>query len=712
MRIRSNKAPNNAQFQPALHARACTPPVASVAAFKKLGSWPKTTQPLRLLNRCLVLRFEDRPMHTDTALVPATATTSAHAAAQPIAAAAPLQLAHLDAKVVVVDDESLNCDALTAFLHSCGYQRVASLPSTHLRAARLADEQPDLVLLDLSHPDAEDVLRFMQADRWLRQVPVIVMSGHNDRATRLRALELGAADFLLMPVDPRELDLRLRNTLDAKARRDQLVLTDALTGLPNRESSLQRLDWAVKHAQRRGHVGAILQVGLTRFKKLTDAYGPRVGDELLRAVALRLTLTLRDTDMVAFGLTTQAKPKPSGERRGAREGKGNSAMLLSGGGEEFTVLLPLIERAEHAAVVARRIIDCMAASFTVADHALFVNCRIGIAVFPNDSTDTDTDTVLRHAGVAMRHQADSADSALSEFRFYGEALNARVEQRMSLENELRRALDQGELRIYYQPKINVHNGRLCGAEALVRWQHPTRGLLQPSEFVGAAEEGGLIGQLGSWVLREALRQLADWRAHDWQLPQVAVNVSSLQFHRAGLSTAVRQALADAKLAGSSLCLELTESAIIDSGAHVAQTLQEIKALGVQLALDDFGTGYSSLSHLQRFPIDEIKIDRSFLAECGVAGAATGTTAIATAIIAMGRGLGLRVVAEGVETPAQLNFIRAHGCDAYQGFLHSKPLSAHAFGAMLAAASIANPLQTEPARVTSWSETTSGEDALA
>ncbi len=623
-----------------------------------------------------------------------------------------MPLPHLDATVVVIDDESLNADALTAFLRSCGYRRVVSLPSTHLRAVRLVEEQPDLVLLDLSHAHAEDVLHFMQADRWLRQVPVIVMTEHNDRAIRLRALGLGATDFLLMPVDPHELDLRLRNTLDAKARRDQLVRTDTLTGLPNRESSLQQLDWAVKHAQRRGHVGAVLQLGLARFKELTDAYGPRVGDELLRAVALRLQSTLRDTDMVTHGLASAAKAKLVDDRRSARERSG--AMLLSGGSDEFTVLLPMVERADDAAVVARRIVEHMEASFTVAEHALFVHCRIGIAVFPNDSADTDT--VLKHAGVAMRHQAQPAAQDRSEFRFYGAELNARAAQRLALENELRSALAHDELRLYYQPKIDVADGHLCGAEALVRWQHPTRGLLLPGDFIRAAEEGGLIGQLGNWVLREALRQLAAWKKHHGVLAQVAVNLSSMQFQRAGLSREVQQALADARVTGSSLCLELTESAIIDSGPQVAQTLNEIKALGVQLALDDFGTGYSSLSHLQRFPIDEIKIDRSFLsdfqhADARTAGSPKTATAIATAIIAMGRSLGLRVVAEGVENQAQLEFLRAQGCHAYQGFLHSQPLSANAFGALLVASANSPRMEPNPVLLRPWSQTRSGEPAL-
>ncbi len=574
-----------------------------------------------------------------------------------------LALAPAQAGIVVIDDEPLNSTALVEFLHGAGYHRVTSLlgPEATLRALR--DELPDLLLLELgsSQPDAFELMQQMQADSLLRRVPVIVLTAQHDRASRLRALELGAADFLVKPVDAAELDLRLRNVLAAKAYRDQLAHTDHLTGLPNRESLLWRLDWALRQARRRGTVGAVLQIGLDRFKQVNDALGPAKGDELLRAVSQRLVAGLRDSDTLT------------------RVPAGLSSTLLSrGSGDEFTVLLSAVERAEDAAVVARRLIERMGTPFEIAGHEIFVSCRIGMAVFPGDGTDTNA--VLRNAGLAMRHARHADAMAGADCQFYADELNTQSLHDLKLERELHHALERNEFRLHYQAKVDVASGQLCGAEALVRWQHPQRGLIGPGEFIPVAEGAGLIAQLGDWVLREALRQLATWRQEGLLLQQVAVNVSSRQLLRAELCDEVRQALSSADVDAPRLCLELTESSIIDSGPQVAETLNRIKQLGVQLSLDDFGTGYSSLSHLRRFPLDEIKVDRSFVTDCD---SDPNNGAITAAIIAMAHSLGLRVVAEGVETPQQLEFLRAHGADAFQGFLYARPRPAAEFAALLA-----------------------------
>jgi diguanylate cyclase (GGDEF)-like protein len=456
------------------------------------------------------------------------------------------------------------------------------------------------------------------------------------------------------------LKLRLHNTLAAKAYRDQLAHTDPLTGLPNREALLWRLEGALQHAQRHGSVGAVLLFGLDRFGQINDALGPTVGDELLHAVALRLVAGLRESDVVA--------------RRGEAA---NTVLLARGSGDEFTVLLPLIEREEDAAVVARRLIGRLASPFAVAGQELFLSCRVGIAVFPGDSSDKDT--ILQQAGVAMRHVRGASTVGGARLAFYSDRLNASTLDRLTLERELHHALERDELRLHYQPQVDLVSGRLRGAEALVRWQHPQRGLLGPGEFIGVAEASGLIGRLGHWVLREALRQLAQWRREGLALAQLSVNVSSLQLQRGALSEDVREALADSGVDGPSLCLELTESAIIDSGAQVTDTLARIKQLGVQLALDDFGTGYSSLTHLRRFPIDELKIDRSFVTDCD---SDASIAAIAGAIIAMAHRLGLRVVAEGIETEPQREFFRVNGADAFQGYLFARPLPATEFSTLL------------------------------
>ncbi len=568
--------------------------------------------------------------------------------------------ARADASLVIVDDEALNSEPLAAFLRGVGYLRIAILRFDEATAQTLSDEQPDLVLLGLALNPANGfgLLGAMQADRTLRHVPVIALTSEDDRANRLRALELGAADFLVRPVDARELDLRVRNTLAAKAYRDRLAHTDHVTGLPNRESLTGRLDAALRHSQRHGNCGGVLQLGLDRFRQINDALGPAVGDALLHAVAQRLASGLRDSDTVAGPQAARTAP-----------------LLSRGSGDEFTLLLPWLERVDDAAVVARRMIERMNQPFGLAGHELVVSCRIGISAFPHDGADKDS--LLKQASVAMRHARQHGGG----FQFYSEALNSTALHRIDLERELRHALERSEFVLHYQAQADVTTGQVCGAEALVRWQHPTRGLLGPGEFIEVAEESGLIGRLGDWVLRESLRQLAAWRGVGLVLPQIAVNVSSLQLQRAELCDDVRDALRSAGVDGASLCVELTESAIIESGPQVAETLAAIKRLGVCLALDDFGTGYSSLTYLRRFPIDELKIDRSFVTDCDTE---ANNSAITAAIVAMSHSLGLRVVAEGVETPAQLAFIRAHGADRYQGYLFERPLPAAAFGAMLAA----------------------------
>jgi diguanylate cyclase len=583
---------------------------------------------------------------------------------------------HHEARIVVIDDEPLNTDALTQFLRAAGYAQVQGLDGAAASVQRLRAELPDLVLLELApaQADALDLLQRLQADHLLRHVPVIVLTAHDDLANRLRALALGAADFLHKPVDAGEFTLRLRNTLAAKAYRDQVAHTDPLTGLPNRSALQWRLDWAMRHAQRHGTAGAVLQLGFDRFEQINDALGPAVADELLHAVSQRLVAELRDSDVVARGdaaLSTHT-----------------TALLSRGSGDEFSVLLPVIERVEDAAAVAARLIERLAAPFRVGGHELFVACRVGMAVFPGDEAQThthtnththaDTDGVLQQAGVAMRHSRH-AGPAGGGYQFYRDDLNALSLRRLTMARELHHALERGELVLHYQPQVEARSGRVCGAEALVRWLHPQRGLLGPAEFIPVAEEAGLIARLGCWVLHEALQQLAAWRADGLLLPQMAVNVSSMQLQHPRLRDEVAAALGQAGLAGSDLCLELTESAMIDGGPQVTTTLEAIKRLGVGLSLDDFGTGYSSLTHLRRFPIDEIKIDRSFVGDCSSAG---GNAAITAAIIAMARRLCLRVVAEGVEEPQQLAFIVEHEADVAQGYLFSRPLAAREFGLYL------------------------------
>jgi EAL domain-containing protein (putative c-di-GMP-specific phosphodiesterase class I) len=332
-----------------------------------------------------------------------------------------------------------------------------------------------------------------------------------------------------------------------------------------------------------------------------------------------------------------------------------------------------------AGTVAQRILDIVAAPFNIGGHELFVTCCIGIALYPADGTARDP--ILKAAAVSMRHaKRERRDS----YRYFSKELNAQSLDRLSLETELRRAIERGELELFYQPKVDLKSNRLVGAEALVRWRHPQRGMVSPGDFIPLAEETGLIIPLGQWVLNTACQQVRTWEAAGRQPPRVSVNVSSHQFRQRTLARDVQAALSGSGIAARHLCLELTESAIMEHAQDNVRTLMALKDSGVSLSIDDFGTGYSSLSYLKRFPIDEIKIDRSFVS--GVE-RDKDNAAIVTAVIAMAHSLGLRVVAEGVETPLELAYLLQQGCDECQGFLYSRPLPAADFGALLMAQSL-------------------------
>ena len=336
------------------------------------------------------------------------------------------------------------------------------------------------------------------------------------------------------------------------------------------------------------------------------------------------------------------------------------------------MLLPVIQRAEQAATVATRIRNAMAAPFHVAGNPLIVTCCIGIAVFPADGANRDV--ILGNAGVAMTH---AKQQGRDRHEFYGKEMNDRSLARLALERDLRQALEHNEFSLVYQGKAGVKGGRLVGAETLLRWRHPERGIVSPAEFIPIAEEIDLIAPLGEWVLRSACRQIHAWNTAGIAAPRISVNVSARQMHEAGFEKSVRQILDESRIGGASIVLELTESALMKDPDKTVAILKSLRETGVGISIDDFGTGYSSLAYLRRFPLDELKIDKSFLME-----ATEDSAAIASAIIALGHSLRLKVVAEGVEHEHQLDFLRSRNCDEYQGYLFSKPIPAAAFEVLM------------------------------
>jgi diguanylate cyclase (GGDEF)-like protein/PAS domain S-box-containing protein len=429
----------------------------------------------------------------------------------------------------------------------------------------------------------------------------------------------------------------------AEQRLHYLAYYQDLTGLPNRRLFGHLVDQALMVAQRNEASGCVLYLDLNRFKIINGTLGRAIGDELLRLVAQRLRGALRDQDVVGH---------------------------LSG--DEFAIGLFDIRQLFEATTVAHKLQTALALPFEVQGHDLRVGASIGIAVFPQDGQDAET--LLRMADIAMERAKDDAKNPDHSVAFYRLDMNESMQERMQIESGLRHALSHDELLLHYQPKFEIGSGRLVGAEALVRWNHPVRGMIPPIDFIPLAETTGLIVQVGAWVLEQACYQAATWQRTGLPPLRVAVNVSAREFTQS-LPGRVAETLKRYQLDAQWLELEITESTLMHDIDGVIAIMDRISALGVALSLDDFGTGYSSLSYLKRFPIDTLKIDRSFTTGIPLD---PSDCAIASTIISMGRKLGHRVIAEGVETLDQLEFLKQAGCDEVQGYLYGRPMAAADF----------------------------------
>jgi diguanylate cyclase (GGDEF)-like protein len=422
----------------------------------------------------------------------------------------------------------------------------------------------------------------------------------------------------------------------AQERVQFLAYFDPLTGLPNRTLLRDRLTTALAGAPRRGDKVALLFLDLDRFKVVNDSLGHSCGDLLLKDVAERLKKWARQQDTVARL-----------------------------GGDEFLIVLNNVKDVADAAVAAQRFMDAMAAEFTLQGHSFSVSCSLGISIFPEHGTDVET--LMKNADAAMY---SAKDNGRANFRFFTEEMNAQGVERLRLESSLRQALGKNELFLMYQPQMDIATGRITGLEALLRWQHPELGLVPPDRFIRIAENSGLIIPIGEWVLRTACSQSRKWQEEGLPAVQIAVNVSAVQFRQENFCELIRRVLHETGLAPKYLELEITESLLLSNADVMFSVFQELKAIGLRLAIDDFGTGYSSLSYLKKFPVNKLKIDRSFIRDVPVN---ADDTAITTAIISMAKSLNLKVIAEGVENEAQLSFLRAHQCDEIQGYYFSKPL---------------------------------------
>jgi len=554
--------------------------------------------------------------------------------------------------ILIVDDEMVSRYTVEVLLAQEGYTLVfAECGEDALeKAVKLI---PDLMLLDVMMPgmDGFEVCQRLRANPRLAELPIVMITALDDRDSRLRGIEAGADDFMSKPFDRAELRARVRTITRLNRYRrlieteEQLVYLanyDMLTSLPNRNLLLERLRQTLTHAGRSHQNVAILALDLDNFQMINDGVGHEVGDNMLREVAQRLTRTVSSM--------------------------GATVARLSG--DEFVVIFDTNNFVKEVSEMAQLMLDNISQQMILSNHEVVITASIGISVYPSDGQEASV--LLKNANTAL---ARAKAAGKNTYQFFTTEMNKVALERLILENQLRKALTYNQLCLYYQPQIDSNTGHFVGMEALLRWQHPKLGLLSPVKFVPVAEEMGLIIPIGEWVLRTACQQNKAWQRAGFPSIRVSVNVSSRQIQPTNLLQTVTEALTDSGLNPNYLELELTESMLISEEDNqkdsILAVLKELKAMGVLIAIDDFGTGYSSLSYLKRFPVNTLKIDRSFIRDIGKN---EDDAAITSAIIAMAHSLRLTVVAEGVENLEQLTFLQGQQCEIIQGYFFSPPIS--------------------------------------
>ncbi|MBI3561995.1 MAG: EAL domain-containing protein [Gammaproteobacteria bacterium] len=558
-------------------------------------------------------------------------------------------------RLLLVEDSPDDAELLLRELQRGGfnpyYRRVET--AEQMRSA-LDTETWDIVIADYSMPtfSAAGALRLLNGMGM--DLPFIIVSGTIGEATAVAAMKAGAHDYLtknnlarLVPAvrrEVREAEVR-RARNDAEARIKHMAYHDPLTDLPNRLMFFERLKQTMLEADRHGRLVGVMLLDLDRFKTINDTLGHEVGDILLQRVAERLRVCVRGGDTIArFG------------------------------GDEFMAVLADLGDSSNATRALEKILQCFAQPFRINARELFVTASLGITLYPAD--EKDVHALLRNADVAMYRAKELGRNG---YQFYTSEMTVKAEKFLTLENDLRHAFEYGEFYLEYQPIADCASGKVIGMEALLRWNHRKHGLIPPTQFIQLAEEIGLIVPIGEWVLRTACLQCRDYQIPGQPPLRLSVNLSARQFYQQKLVECIETILQETGFDPRRLDLEITETVIMQQQESAIDTMRRLKTMGIQLAIDDFGIGYSSLNYLKRFPIDSIKIDQSFVHDIPDD---LDNAAIAIAIITLARTLGLRVIAEGVEVAAQLDFMRSHGCNAIQGYRFSKSLPATEFEAFL------------------------------
>jgi diguanylate cyclase (GGDEF)-like protein len=585
------------------------------------------------------------------------------------------------ARILVVDDAPSNLRLLTNMLADEGYIVHPALSGK--AALRFVQTLlPDLILLDIIMPemDGYQLCERLKADERTCEIPVIFISSADQGIDKMRAFSCGGVDYIVRPLQTEEVVARIKTHLSlrnlqkrledlvrertvelieanarlreenlerkqAEERVRYLAHYDALTSLPNRVLLQDRVRQAIAYAHRKLTRAALLFIDLDYFKHINDSLGHHIGDRLLEMVAARLRLCLREGDSVARL-----------------------------GGDEFVLCLPFLRDESDAALVAQKVLDGLNAPFLIDGHELHVTASIGISLYPGNGNDVEA--LMRTADTAMYH---AKERGRNNYQFFTPALNRAAQQRLAMENRLRRALARGEFELYYQPQVDMTTGTIFAAEALLRWQRSEKPPISCGSYISVAEETGLILGIGEWVLRQAWQQLKRWQDTGHPDLRIAVNLSPRQFSQPQFVNVLAQILEDSGVDAGSIDLEITESLLLHGSEDNVSALKQLSDMGMQLSVDDFGTGYSSLAYLQRFPVHALKIDQSFVRDIGQD---PNATALVGAIIAMAQSLHLDVLAEGVETSQQADFLISNGCRMAQGFLYSGPVPADVFTDML------------------------------
>ena len=545
--------------------------------------------------------------------------------------------------VLLVEDSLIDAQLIRRLLRrvTSSYYRVTHVRTLNDAVLSAEDLVPDVILADLNLPDSRGTQTVASLQTCYPDIPLVIVSAWEDEAISLRSVKAGAQDYLVKGhIDGANLHRVIRYAVERKRTELELVRLahfDQLTSLPNRTLLRERVDHAIARAMRSGSGVATLILDMDRFKEINDMLGHEIGDKLLVEAARRIRASVRDQDTVARL-----------------------------GGDEFAVVLEGVSEAKEVLPVIERIIASLGEVTQIGGRELNSSISIGIAMYPENGNDLSE--LLRAADLAM-YQAKS--SGRGRYQFFADAMQEEAQSRHALEWALRRAVERNEFELVYQPQLCLRTGTVIGVEALLRWMSPTRGLLTPYHFIAGLEEFGLINQVGEWVLQTACEQIRRWQAMRFAPMRIAVNVSAQQFEDPMLIDKIRSALKETRLPPELLELELTESCLMSDPAQASALLREIRDVGVRIAIDDFGTGYSSLTYLHEFPLSALKIDKNFVqsVESNDRGGP-----ISKMIIGLGQNLGLEVIAEGVETEAQLEYMRDHGCDVAQGYLYARPES--------------------------------------